>query len=171
MDLGLFVKAYDFAREAHGSQRRRTGELYITHPLAVAQIALDHGHADPILLQACLLHDVVEDTPYTLLDIQNSFGESVAFLVDAVTHVKGDDVATLQKLSDYAHKDPRAVLVKLADRIHNVSTPLSSLEWRSKYCSSTAEYLSLAREIVNGERLIDTLQKKFDELWPGGTLR
>ena len=120
--------AYFFAKEAHAPQRRKSGEPYIIHPVAVARIiALElQLSANPII--AGFLHDVVEDTPHTLEEIEERFGPDVRFLVDVVTKRKyvGDDgrkqVSNFRQLLNSLQHDIRAVLIKLADRLHNMRT-------------------------------------------------
>jgi len=128
-DLTALRDAFDFAQEAHRDQTRVTGEPYVTHPLASAQILADIG-IDATAVTAALLHDVPEDTDYTLNDIEERFGAEVAQLVDGVTK--------LSKFSTHSHEeqqaenirkmflamadDIRVVLIKLADRLHNMRT-------------------------------------------------
>lgn len=126
--------AIDFATEAHKDQRRKSGELYIIHPLSVAEILISWGmDIDSVL--AGILHDIVEDTPITLSQIENLFGRDVAFLVDGVTKVSQAraDMAdlnnylpktkdNLSKLLIAVGQDIRVIIIKLADRLHNLST-------------------------------------------------
>lgn len=125
--------AFDLAREAHANQRRKTGEPYILHPIAVANIAAEEIclGANPVI--ACFLHDVVEDTPYTIDDISERFGDDVAFLVRVVTKKTSDDYEMSRQLDNFRQLlysmqfDIRAILVKLADRLHNMRT-LASMQ-------------------------------------------
>lgn len=122
-------KAYILADKAHILQKRDTGEPYITHPIAVTDILADL-QIDSVTLQAALLHDVVEDTDYTLEDMIDIFGEEVAFLVDGVTklnsftyHTKEDQqTENYRKMFLAMAKDVRVVVIKLADRLHNMRT-------------------------------------------------
>ena len=122
-------KAYELAGEAHKDQKRVSGEPYILHPLAVAQILADMG-IDTTTVTASLLHDVVEDTDYTLEDIEEIFGKEVAFLVDGVTKLNRLDYRTkedqqvdsMRKMFLAMAKDVRVVVIKLADRLHNMRT-------------------------------------------------
>ena len=120
--------AFALAREAHAPQRRKSGEPYILHPVAVALIAAKELHLDVNSVIACFLHDVVEDTPYTIDDIRERFGDDVAFLVDAVTkkpkkeYELSKQLDNFRQILDSVQHDIRAVLIKLADRLHNMRT-------------------------------------------------
>jgi len=126
-DSGLIERAYRVAEKAHEGQKRQSGEPYITHPLAVSQILAELG-IGPITIAAALLHDTVEDTEYSLEELQNDFGSEVAMLVDGVTKldkVKYGDHAqaeTVRKMIVAMSKDIRVLVVKLADRLHNART-------------------------------------------------
>ena len=120
--------AYALAAEAHKVQRRKTGEPYIIHPIAVAKIVAEELElgANPVI--AAFLHDVVEDTDYTINDIRERFGDDVAFLVGAVTKQKKDKYEKSKQVDNYrqilesVQYDVRAILIKLADRLHNMRT-------------------------------------------------
>src|SRR6185312_10517112 len=122
-------RAIEFAIEAHGAQKRASGEAYVTHPSASAQILADLG-IDPVAVQAALLHDVPEDTEYSLSDIEERFGSEVAQLVDGVTKLgKFSTLSHEQQQAENIRKmflamadDIRVVLIKLADRLHNMRT-------------------------------------------------
>jgi guanosine-3',5'-bis(diphosphate) 3'-pyrophosphohydrolase len=126
-DTRLVVRAYEIAEQMHGDQRRRSGDLYITHPLAVATILADLG-MDTTTLVAALLHDTVEDTPYTLEDVREEFGEDVEHLVDGVTKLdkikygEAAEAETIRKMIVAMARDPRVLVIKLADRLHNMRT-------------------------------------------------
>jgi GTP diphosphokinase / guanosine-3',5'-bis(diphosphate) 3'-diphosphatase len=128
-DVATIRRAIDFAVEAHGDQRRASGEPYVTHPIASAQILADLG-IDPVAIQAALLHDVPEDTEYALSDIEDGFGSEVAQLVDGVTKLgKFSTLSHEQQQAENIRKmflamadDIRVVLIKLADRLHNMRT-------------------------------------------------
>lgn len=131
-DMDKIREAFNFARVAHASQKRKTGEPYILHPIAVADIAAEELCLDVSSVIAAFLHDVVEDTEYTIEDIRSRFGEDVAFLVSVVTKKKKDryvdslQVDNFRQMLDSVQYDIRALLVKLADRLHNMRT-LSSM--------------------------------------------
>lgn len=127
-DMERIHAAFELAHEAHSPQKRKTGEPYILHPIAVANIAAEELMlgANPVI--ACFLHDVVEDTPYTIEDIRERFGDDVAFLVRVVTKKPTHDYELSKQLDNYRQLlnsmqyDIRAILVKLADRLHNMRT-------------------------------------------------
>ena len=126
-DMGILDRAYRRAVMQHSAQRRKSGEPYIIHPLAVAQILADLGMG-PIVVAAGLLHDTVEDTDYTLDECRDEFGDTVAGLVDGVTKLSqlevGDSAQaeTIRKLVVAMSRDVRTLVVKLADRVHNART-------------------------------------------------
>ena len=126
-DASIIERAYTVAERAHRGQKRRSGEPYITHPIAVAQILADLGVA-PVAVAAALLHDTVEDTEYSLEQLTEEFGEEIAMLVDGVTKldkVKYGDSAqaeTVRKMIVAMSKDIRVLVIKLADRLHNART-------------------------------------------------
>jgi GTP diphosphokinase / guanosine-3',5'-bis(diphosphate) 3'-diphosphatase len=127
--IELVEKAYSFAEEAHRGQRRNSGEDYIQHPMEVALILLEL-ELDEATIAAALLHDVVEDTRFTLADIEKEFGAHVALLVDGVTKLGRieykskveQQVENLRKMFLAMAKDIRVILIKLADRLHNMRT-------------------------------------------------
>ena len=130
-DMARLHQAYAFAKQAHGRQRRKSGEPYITHPIAVALIAATELYLDVDVVIACLLHDVVEDTDFTFEDIHRRFGSDVEALVRVVTKPDGgkDKKFEMSKqLDNFKHMlgamggDIRGILIKLADRLHNMRT-------------------------------------------------
>ncbi len=127
-DLQRIKDAYALAAEAHKDQRRNTGEPYIVHPIAVANIAAEELELDANTVIAAFLHDVAEDTSYTVEDIRERFGDDVAFLVDVVTKRKKHNYEYTKQVDNYrqilesVHYDIRALLVKLSDRLHNMRT-------------------------------------------------
>lgn len=128
-DLALIQSAYDLANAAHAGQKRASGEEYIIHPLHVAGILVDM-HLDEVTISAALLHDVVEDTTCTIEEMQEQFGDEVAMLIDGVTKLGRIEYKSKeeQQLENYRKlflamaKDIRVILIKLADRMHNMRT-------------------------------------------------
>ena len=126
----VITKAFNFAKAAHRGVRRRSGELYIFHPIAVAQVVCEEMGMGSTTICAALLHDVVEDTDYTREDIANLFGEKVANIVEGVTKVSGGifgdrasmQAETFKKILLTMSDDIRVILVKIADRLHNMRT-------------------------------------------------
>jgi len=126
----IITKAFNFAREAHKGVRRLSGEPYIMHPIAVAQIACEEMSLGSTSICAALLHDVVEDTDYTVEDIENIFGSKIAQIVDGLTKISGGifgDRASAQaenfkKLLLTMSDDIRVILIKICDRLHNMRT-------------------------------------------------
>ena len=136
----IIDKAFKFARDAHQGIRRRSGEPYILHPIAVATIVSQEIGLGSTSISAALLHDVVEDTDYTVEDIEAQFGKKIARIVDGLTKISGGifgDKASLQaenfrKLLLTMSEDIRVVLIKMADRLHNMRT-LSSMPANKQY--------------------------------------
>jgi GTP diphosphokinase / guanosine-3',5'-bis(diphosphate) 3'-diphosphatase len=126
-DLALLERAYVTAERMHRDQKRKSGEPYITHPLAVTTILAELGMTEPTLV-AALLHDTVEDTPYTLAAVRRDFGEEVAQLVDGVTKLdkvkygENAEAETIRKMIVAMSRDIRVLVIKLADRLHNMRT-------------------------------------------------
>ncbi|MBE7630110.1 RelA/SpoT family protein [Tenacibaculum piscium] len=129
-DKKLIRKAFEIAVEAHSDQRRKTGEPYIFHPIAVAKIVADEIGLGATSIAAALLHDVVEDTPYTVEDMERLFGENIARIVSGLTKI-----SNLKKEQDHSiqaenfrkmlltlNDDVRVILIKIADRLHNMQT-------------------------------------------------
>jgi GTP diphosphokinase / guanosine-3',5'-bis(diphosphate) 3'-diphosphatase len=128
-DLELVRKAYEFSQKHHAGQSRASGEPYLVHPLEVA-LVLAEMKMDPVAISAGLLHDSVEDTSVTIVDIRKEFGEQVAHIVEGVTKISKIDFATreeaqaenLRKMMLAMVDDIRVILIKLADRLHNMRT-------------------------------------------------
>ena len=128
-DMSKIISAYEFAEKAHEGQKRSSGEPYIIHPVSVAFILLDLG-MDTDTICAGMLHDVVEDTKYTLEDIRKSFGQDVAMLVDGVTKLSKAPIfnqdeqlaENVRKILLAMSQDIRVMLIKLCDRLHNMRT-------------------------------------------------
>ena len=138
-ELEVVKKAFEFANDAHRNVRRRSGEPYMLHPIAVAQIVVDDIGLGYKSISAALLHDVVEDTDYTVEDIRDQFGDKIASLVDGLTKIKnvldteqktkGTDISqqslqaeNFKRILLTLNDDVRVVLIKLADRLHNCRT-------------------------------------------------
>ena len=146
-DLELISKAYDKAKELHAGQLRKSGEPYLIHPVAVAEILAKYGMDDETIV-AGLLHDAVEDTDYTLEKLTEDFGTNIALLVDGVTKlgsIKFDNkeeaqAENLRKMFLAMSKDIRVLIIKLADRLHNMRT---------------IEYMSPAKIIEKSQETLD----------------
>lgn len=128
-DAKLIKKAFNTSLDAHKNMRRRSGEPYIYHPLAVAQIAVEEIGLGTTAIVAALLHDVVEDTEATIADIERGFGPKIAKIIDGLTKISGIfDYGTSQQAENFRKMlltlsdDVRVILVKLADRLHNMRT-------------------------------------------------
>ena len=136
----IIQRAYSFAREAHKGARRRSGEPYILHPIAVAKIVVEELGLGSTSICAALLHDVVEDTDYTRDDIENAFGKKIADIVEGVTKISGGifgpkasvQAENFRKLLLSMSTDIRVILVKMADRLHNMRT-LGSMSPEKQY--------------------------------------
>ncbi len=145
-DLALIKKAFKVASDAHKDVRRKSGEPYITHPLAVAQIVSHEIGLGPQSIAAALMHDVIEDSEYTREDLDHLFGANVAYIVEGLTKIQGifDMQTSMQsenfrKLLVSISDDVRVVLIKMADRLHNMRT-LNSM--------SHAKQLKIASETL-----------------------
>ena len=123
------TEAYRFAREAHGDQKRRDGSPFISHPLAAAQIIAEMGLDEESVI-AAILHDCIEDTPVTHEDVAKKFGDEVAEIVEGVTKLtrvvytskEEEQMENLRKMLMAMAKDIRVILIKIADRLHNMRT-------------------------------------------------
>lgn len=128
--VDIIKKAFDFANNAHKGLKRKSGEPYIMHPLAVAQIVLKEIGLGSTSICAALLHDVVEDTDYTVEDIENLFGPKIAQIVDGLTKISGgvfgakasEQAENFRKLILTMSEDVRVIIIKIADRLHNMRT-------------------------------------------------
>ena len=128
--VDLITKAFNFARQAHKGVRRLSGEPYIMHPIAVAQIACQEVGLGSTSICSALLHDVVEDTDYTVEDIENLFGSKIAQIVDGLTKISGGifgeqasaQAENFKKLLLTMSDDIRVILIKICDRLHNMRT-------------------------------------------------
>ncbi|PZF99375.1 RelA/SpoT family protein [Micromonospora deserti] len=165
-DPSVLRRAYTIAENMHRGQFRKSGEPYITHPLAVAQICADLG-MDTTTLVAALLHDTVEDTRYTLQALAEDFGPEVAHLVDGVTkfdkafYGTAAEAETIRKMIIAAGKDVRVLIIKLADRLHNMRTlGVRSPASRQRIARATQEVL-----VPLCDRLgIQTLKRELDDV-------
>ena len=128
--VDIITKAFHFARQAHKGVRRLSGEPYIMHPIAVAQIVCSEIGLGSTSICSALLHDVVEDTDYTVEDIENMFGPKIAQIVDGLTKISGGifgeqasaQAENFKKLLLTMSEDIRVILIKIADRLHNMRT-------------------------------------------------
>lgn len=165
-----FLKAYRFAAVAHDSQERKSGEPYIIHPYEAMRI-LTSLHVDEDTLIAALLHDVPEDTDFTIGDIESRFGKKVAFLVEGITklskvHYQNDmatrQVESLKKLFIHTAEDPRIILIKLADRLHNMRTLhfVENPEKRERIARETLEIFVPIANLLG----IDELKSELEDL-------
>ncbi|MGQ0519718.1 MAG: RelA/SpoT family protein [Actinomycetota bacterium] len=138
-DLALIQLAYDVAEKAHETQVRKSGEAYIHHPVAVATIVAELG-LDDVTIASALLHDAVEDTGVTLEDVSRDFGPEVASIVDGVTKLdrvrfdsrEAQQAASMRKMLVAMAKDWRVLIIKLADRLHNMRTIAAMPEFKQK---------------------------------------
>ncbi|MBR6750354.1 MAG: bifunctional (p)ppGpp synthetase/guanosine-3',5'-bis(diphosphate) 3'-pyrophosphohydrolase [Bacteroidaceae bacterium] len=138
--IDIIKRAFNFAREAHKGVRRRSGEPYIMHPIAVARIVSQEIGLGSTSICAALLHDVVEDTDYTVEDIENLFGAKIASIVEGLTKISGGIVAdhislqteNFRKLLLTMSEDIRVIIIKIADRLHNMRT-LDSMSTAKQY--------------------------------------
>ncbi|MFC2109796.1 RelA/SpoT family protein [Bacteroidota bacterium] len=148
-DKILIRKAFDLALEAHSEQRRKTGEPYIYHPIAVAKIVAYEIGLGASSIAAALLHDVVEDTPYTVDDMEQLFGEQIAKVVSGLTKIsrlnKEQDASiqaeNFRKMLLTLNDDVRVILIKIADRLHNMQTMDSMPDYKQVKIASETLYI------------------------------
>lgn len=173
--VDLVHKAFEFANSAHNGIRRRSGEPYILHPISVARIVVDDiglGHKS---ICAALLHDVVEDTSYTVQDIQNLFGEKIASLVEGLTKIKTvldneDNKKETESLQAENFKrilltlndDIRVVLIKMADRLHNCRTISFMPEYKREKILSETMYIFIPLAHKLG---LYTIKSEMENIW------
>ena len=158
-DSKLIIRAYDFAKSQHGDQLRKSGEPYIIHPMQVAYILADLGLDDSTIC-AALLHDVVEDTEITHQDLINEFGIEIANMVDGVTKlsklnyesIEEEQAENYRKMFLAMGKDIRVIMIKLADRLHNMRT-LKFLT-RDRQIANAKETMELYAPLANRLRNI-----------------
>jgi len=175
-DEGLITRAYDFAMKAHGAQKRASGDPYFSHPVEVAY-KLTNYKLDASTIVTALLHDTVEDTTTTLDEIEKEFGKEIRTLVDGVTKLsrlegKSENLKqaeNFRKLLVAMSEDLRVLLVKLADRLHNMETlsAIKNPEKRSRIARETVEIYAALAERIGMRNLKEELQDlAFAELYP-----
>lgn len=174
-DKKMIRRAFEVAVEAHNNQRRKSGEAYIFHPIAVARIVASKIGLDGVSIASALLHDVVEDTQYTLMDIEQMFGETVARIVDGLTKIsslKKDGDISLQaenfrKMLLTLSDDIRVIIIKIADRLHNMQTMESMRDDKQVKIASETLYIyaPLAHRIglYNIKTQLEDLSLKYTE--------
>jgi guanosine-3',5'-bis(diphosphate) 3'-pyrophosphohydrolase len=168
-------RAYFYAEQAHDGQFRRSGDPYVTHPLAVAGILCDM-HMDHQSLMAAMLHDVIEDTGITKTAIKSQFGNTVAELVDGVSKLNNINFSTraeaqaenFQKMAMAMAKDIRVILVKIADRLHNMRTlGVLTPEKRRRIARETLDiYAPIANRLGMNNVRIEFEEIGFQALFP-----
>ncbi|MGB5237322.1 MAG: RelA/SpoT family protein [Flavobacteriaceae bacterium] len=174
-DKKLIRLAFDTAVDAHKNQRRKSGEAYVFHPIAVAKIVASEIGLDATSIASALLHDVVEDTDYTLDDIERMFGETIARIVDGLTkiaHLKKDmnisqQAENFRKMLLTLHDDVRVIIIKIADRYHNMLTMDAMPEHKQVKMASETLYIyaPLAHRIglYNIKTELEDLSLKYTE--------
>ncbi len=174
-DRALIRQAFEIAVDAHKEQRRKSGEAYIFHPIAVAKIVASEIGLDAVSIASALLHDVVEDTEYTLDDIERMFGETVARIVDGLTkisHLKKEmnisqQAENFRKMLLTLHDDVRVIIIKIADRYHNMLTLDAMPEHKQVKMASETLYIyaPLAHRIglYNIKTELEDLSLKYTE--------
>ncbi len=173
--VSLINAAYEMASAAHINQSRMSGELYISHPIAVARIVAEIG-LDEVSLVAALLHDAVEDTEITLTDVEARFGSEVAGIVDGLTKLErlqfdsreAQQAATMRKMLVAMAKDMRVLIIKLADRMHNMRTIASaSVDKQRRVAQETLDiYAPLAHRLGMQEMKQQLEDLSFAALFP-----
>ena len=174
-DKKMIRSAFDIAVDAHKNQRRKSGEAYVFHPIAVAKIVASEIGLDATSIASALLHDVVEDTEYTLDDIERMFGETIARIVDGLTkiaHLKKDmnisqQAENFRKMLLTLHDDVRVIIIKIADRYHNMLTMDAMPEHKQVKMASETLYIyaPLAHRIglYNIKTELEDLSLKYTE--------
>ncbi|WP_127842118.1 RelA/SpoT family protein [Actinomyces wuliandei] len=173
-DTDLIVRAYEVAEKAHSGQRRKSGEPYITHPVAVATILAELGMT-PQTLAAAVLHDTVEDTDYTLERLRGDFGDEIALLVDGVTKLdklqygEAAQAETVRKMIVAMSRDIRVLVIKLGDRLHNARTwKYVSADNAARKAKETLEiYAPLAHRLGMNTIKWELEDRSFRALYPG----
>ena len=161
LDFELINKAVYWARKYHANQKRKSGELYYTHPLEVAYIISDYNLKTDVIV-ASILHDIVEDTEVTVEMINSSFGQRISEMVDRLTRDRpnGTKLSVEEILNNAYHlKDKEVLLIKLFDRLHNIQTIKSqSPEKQEKICKETIKHMLLTCFYIENKTLADTLR-------------
>ncbi len=161
-------KAFELAKEAHKDQRRKSGEPYITHPISVATICAEEIELGPTAVIAALLHDVVEDTPVTLEDIRAKFGDKIAVIVDGLTKLDSDNTAKSPQAENFRKVlrtllvDVRVVLIKIADRLHNMRTIGSMPGHKQQKIAAETKYIYIPLAHRLG---IYSIKSELEDLW------
>src|SRR5690554_3925619 len=174
-DKKLIRQAFDVAVDAHKDQRRKSGEAYIFHPIAVARIVASEIGLDATSIAAALLHDVVEDTDYTVEDMRELFGENVAKIVDGLTKIANMSVdmdvslqaENFRRMLLTLNEDIRVIIIKIADRLHNMQTMDSMARHKQEKIASETLYIyaPMAHRIglYNIKSELEDLGLKFTE--------
>ncbi len=161
-------KAFELAREAHKDQRRKSGEPYITHPIAVAKICAEEIELGPTAVIAALLHDVVEDTDITLDELRQEFGDKIAIIVDGLTKLDSDrniqnkQAENFRKVLRTLLVDVRVVLIKIADRLHNMRTIGSMPKHKQQRIAAETKYIYIPLAHRLG---IYNIKSELEDLW------
>jgi GTP pyrophosphokinase len=166
-ELRVIREAFDLANEAHKGSRRRSGEPYITHPIAVAKIVVNEIGLGYKSVSAALLHDVVEDTDYTTKDIQRLFGDKIAELVDGLTKIDGaitgsDQAENFKRILLTLNSDIRVILIKLADRLHNMRTLDSMPENKRSKITGETMYVYVPLALRLG---LYSIKTELENIW------
>ncbi|MDR1681145.1 MAG: RelA/SpoT family protein [Prevotellaceae bacterium] len=167
-ELRVIREAFDLANEAHRGIRRKSGEPYITHPIAVAKIVVGDIGLGYKSVSAALLHDVVEDTPYTVGDIRRLFGDKIAELVDGLTKIDNvamsgsDQAANFKRILLTLNNDIRVVLIKLADRLHNMRTLASMPEHKRSKITGETMYVYVPLALRLG---LYSIKTELENIW------
>jgi GTP pyrophosphokinase len=168
-DAKLIKKAFTLALEAHKDMRRKSGEPFIFHPLTVAEICVEEIGLGTTSIVAALIHDVVEDTDIELVDIERMFGKKIARIVDGLTKIRGvfdygtsAQAENFRKMLFTLSEDVRVILIKLADRLHNMRT-LESMP-RQKQLKVASETIYLYAPLAH--RLgLNAMKTELEDLW------
>lgn len=161
-------KAFELAKEAHKEQRRKSGEPYITHPISVATICASEIELGPTAVIAALLHDVVEDTPITLEEIRAEFGDKIATIVDGLTKLDSDNTSKSPQAENFRKVlrtllvDVRVVLIKIADRLHNMRTIGSMPKHKQQKIAAETKYIYIPLAHRLG---IYNIKSELEDLW------